>query len=512
MRRALWPVALLLLVASLALAACAGEEGQQGPPGPQGDPGPPGPSGIGGEPGPPGSPGQDGANFEAPIFVGSDACAQCHEDISDIFQQSGHPYKLTRVVDGQAPDYPFTNVPSPPEGYTWDDISYVIGGYNWKARFIDQDGFIITGDEEATTQYNFYNPDLEMGDNWVAYHAGEEKPYDCGSCHTTGYSPEGNQDGLPGLVGTWSEGGVQCEECHGPGSAHIQHPMSYGMDVDRNSAACGECHFRGVVEEVDASGGLIRHHEQYEELFQSKHITIDCVVCHDPHVGVIQLRKTDAPQTTRTQCENCHFKEDQYFALDFHPRECIECHMPKVTKSALGDPERFMGDIRTHLMAIDPNQIEQFTEDGALALSQLGLNFACRHCHVEGGMASLKTDEELKEAATGIHAPPEPEPELPTESLAIVDSVTVEERDGDYYAIVEGNYPDACTRTSSVEQEVDGSTIELSIYTSAPPDLVCATVLTPFTEELLLDTDGLEPGEYTLVVNGGMATTTFSIS
>jgi len=47
-----------------------------------------------------------------------------------------------------------------------------------------------------------------MGDNWVGYHAGEENvPYSCDTCHTTGYSPEGNQDDLPGMVRTWSEGG-----------------------------------------------------------------------------------------------------------------------------------------------------------------------------------------------------------------------------------------------------------------------------------------------------------------
>lgn len=512
MRRALWIFALLLLVASLVLTACAGDEGAEGPPGSQGDPGPPGPAGTDGEPGPPGSPGEDGANFDPPVFVGSEACSECHQELSEIFNQSGHPYKLTKVVDGQPPDYPFTEIPSPPEGYTWDDISYVIGGYNWKARFIDQEGFIITGDENATTQYNFYNPDLDMGDNWVAYHAGEEKPYTCGSCHTTGFSPEGNQDGMPGLVGTWAEGGVQCEECHGPGSAHIRHPLSYGMDIDRDSSACGDCHFRGVVEEVDASGGFIRHHEQYEELFQSKHITIDCVVCHDPHTGVIQLRETDAPQTTRTECGDCHFKEEQNFNLRFHSIECIECHMPRVTKSALGDPEIFTGDIRTHLMAIDPNQIGQFTEDGSQALSQLGLNFACRHCHSDEGMASPKTDEVLKDAANGIHSPPVEEPEAPMESLAFVDSVAVEERDGEYYAIVQGNYSDACSTTSSIEQEADGSTIELNVYTSRPPGLACATVLTPFTEEILLDTEGLDPGEYTVNVNDGMATTTFTLS
>ena len=75
-----------------------------------------------------------------------------------IPKPSGHPWKLNKVVDGQPPEYPFTEVPEPPEGVTWDDVAYVIGGYNWKARFIGQDGFIITGDEDATTQYNFANP------------------------------------------------------------------------------------------------------------------------------------------------------------------------------------------------------------------------------------------------------------------------------------------------------------------------------------------------------------------
>ena len=116
--------------------------------------------------------GVDGVSFTPPEYVGSEACAECHEETYDVFMDSGHPYKLTKVENGQPPEYPFTELPGPPDGYTWDDISYVIGGYNWKARFIDQDGFIITGDENATTQYNFWNEDLEMGDEWVAYHAG----------------------------------------------------------------------------------------------------------------------------------------------------------------------------------------------------------------------------------------------------------------------------------------------------------------------------------------------------
>ncbi|MCA9921647.1 MAG: hypothetical protein KC421_04710 [Anaerolineales bacterium] len=405
----MWIFLYLVIVTAFAVAGCTGTTGEQGPPGPDGAQGPPGPAGLQGPPGPSGPAGQDGLDFEPPAFVGSETCAECHQELYDVFMLSGHPWKLNPVVDGQPPEYPFTEIPNPPEGYTWDDIAYVIGGYNWKARFIDQEGFIITGDADATTQYNLFNEEIDLGGDWVAYHAGEETPYDCGACHTTGYSARGNQDGLPGLIGTWALPGIQCEECHGPGSLHANHPFAWEMKVDRDAEACGDCHVRGGSEEVNASDGFIQHHEQYEELFQSKHITIDCVICHDPHTGVVQLRQAEV-QTTRTTCENCHFDQANNKPNEHHSRfaiDCIDCHMPRLTKSAVGDLERFTGDIRTHLMAIQPDQVGQFSEDGTTALSQLGLDFACRHCHNADAFGEV-TDEQLIDVATNYHAPPEP--------------------------------------------------------------------------------------------------------
>lgn len=79
--------------------------------------------------------------------------------------------------------------------------------------------------------------------------------------------------------------------------------------------------------------------------------------------------------------------------------------MPRISKSAVGDATKFTGDIRTHMMGIDPEQIGQFTEDGSQALSQVGLDFACRHCHVPDS-AFAKTDEELLGAAFDYHARP----------------------------------------------------------------------------------------------------------
>lgn len=425
MRRKRDILIVIALLASALLVACAGPEGPAGLPGPAGPAGPEGPQGPPGEDGPPGEPGPTGPS--GANYVGAQACAGCHSDIYDIYIKSGHAWKLNPVVDGQPPNYPFTQITELPEGYTWDDILYVIGGYNWKARFVNKEGYIITdapgssGNTGYLNQFNFANSIVGKEAGWVTYHSGEENVlYDCGACHTTGYSPRGNQDGLPGIVGTWAEPGVKCEACHGPGSLHITNPQGISMQVDRDAEQCGQCHIRGEIESVDADGSFIKHHEQYEELFQSKHIALDCVVCHDPHAGVVQLRQAEQ-QTTRTLCENCHWQQAKFQNNEAHISfrvDCVTCHMPRITMSAWGDAEKFTGDIRSHVMAIDPTQIDQFSEDGSTALSQIGLNFACRQCH-GAGYGREKSDEELLSAAYGYHDRPSPvtevEPEAETE-------------------------------------------------------------------------------------------------
>jgi hypothetical protein len=96
----------------------------------------------------------------------------------------------------------------------------------------------------------------------------------------------------------------------------------------------------------------------------------------DKHKGVNQLRQAEE-KTTRTQCQNCHFEmaqvqnNDKHAAMDI---ACVECHMPRLVKTAWGDAEKFTGDIRTHLMAIDPNQFTTYTEEGKLFSGQIGLD------------------------------------------------------------------------------------------------------------------------------------------
>jgi Cytochrome c554 and c-prime len=388
---------ILLLVASC--SGPAGPEGQIGPPGPAGPEGPQGPIG---DPGPQGEPGPLGAEY-----VGAQICGGCHPDIYESFQKSGHNWNLNLIVDGKPPQYPFTALPQLPASYEWKDILYVIGGYNWKARFVDQQGYMITdepgksGNTSYLNQWNFSNPYIGKPASWTTYHPGEEKlPNDCGGCHSTGYDPRG-QNELPGIVGTWAEPGVKCEACHGPGSLHVNNPRGVAMKISRDPEECGKCHRQGDVEQVTAEGGFINHHDQYAELYQSKHMVLDCVLCHDPHLGVVQLRQAVA-QTTRTQCANCHFQQKRDF--NHVAVACEECHMPRLVKSAWGDPATFTGDIRTHLMAIDATQINTFNPGGTLVSGQIGLDFACRHCHIPN-TSLAKTDEELLQKAGVMHTP-----------------------------------------------------------------------------------------------------------
>jgi predicted CXXCH cytochrome family protein len=402
MRRSIGIAAVIFVM--LLFAACAGQVGPPGPAGEIGPSGPPGPVGSAGPPGPQGpagAVGEAGLDYRPATFVSSEACQECHAELYASFMQTGHPYKLNKVVDGQAPTYPFSEVKNPPEGYTWDDILYVIGGYGWKARFVDKQGYIITGDADAKTQYNLMNAQLKLGNDWVPYHAGEENlPFNCGGCHVTGYIPEGNQDGIPGLIGIWAEDGIGCEACHGPGGSHVNDPYLVNMEVNRDSELCGACHSRGELTNVEAKGGFIQHHEQYEELFESKKRVMRCVDCHNPH----ETTKYSKGLGIKTACQDCHFKQADYQKItDRKHADCVSCHMPRVTKSAVGDAERFTGDIRTHLMAINPLATSQFDKKGEFSAPYLALDFACKGCHNEEGRAGVLPDERLVEVAIGFH-------------------------------------------------------------------------------------------------------------
>ncbi len=352
-------------------------------------------------------------------FAGSQSCQSCHADIYDNWQITGHANKLIRSVDANPPVYPeltidmnvggqtFTVTPgsqAPPD-LTWEDIGWVVGGYFWKSRFIDNDGYLYTGENRQ------YNNVPETFSTW-----GEDGKraynYSCFQCHTTG-PREDDPDSLfidyPGFEGgSWTEAGIGCEACHGPASYHVpdlggsvgnKPPKLDGFET------CYFCHARDQNELVqwqprtvnDVPTGFIRHREPGDMMLTSKHMTnvnMDCASCHEPHKSVVFDQGG-----IHTTCEDCHtgkeidIRDSAGDVIATKSASCVDCHMPYASRSAT-QYSPFEADVRGHLWRIITEPITMFEnldtignnfyihidDDG---YSGLTLDYSCMNCHID---------------------------------------------------------------------------------------------------------------------------------
>ncbi|MBR9976297.1 MAG: T9SS type A sorting domain-containing protein [Bacteroidetes bacterium] len=339
--------------------------------------------------------------LDAQTFVGSERCKACHNtmnqtvgyNIWEEYSKTGHPYKLN-LINGAQPEYPANTspgVPDPPPGTTWNDFVYVIGGYGWKARFIRPNGDVYVETDQA--QFNIATK------GWVPYNKDKHTPYSfsCFKCHTTGATPEGSWSAVTSDLGNFSEPGIRCEGCHGPGSEHVANPASVKLPNqgrDLTYERCGDCHQRGgKTNAVPAGGGFVQHHEQFNEMQASKHKNMTCNTCHDVHIPLLYPEAAGAGlKAIRMECSSCH--PNKQITIDGKVKEisCQSCHMAKTGKSAVGKAvgNGWMGDISSHVWKIRTDAVtrtEMFTSDGALlaldvnGLASTTLDFACLGCH-----------------------------------------------------------------------------------------------------------------------------------
>ncbi len=238
--------------------------------------------------------------------------------------------------------------------------------------------------------------------------------YNCFKCHTTGPSTSGSWNGNPAdSLGTFSEPGIRCEGCHGPGSDHAVNPTTVKPPIqgdDLRINRCGDCHQRGgTTNAIPASGGYINHHEQINEMRASKHgdgqgVDLTCASCHDPHIP-LRYKQATSFNGIKMNCQTCH--PNKQILVNGQPKsiDCVDCHMAPATKSAVGKVvgNGRRGDVKTHIFAINTDSVnytEMFTSDGtkvkldANGLAKVTLDFACLRCHTTQSLswASLYAD------------------------------------------------------------------------------------------------------------------------
>ena len=392
-------------------------------------------------------------------YVGSSSCQSCHSTNYANWIDSGHPYKFSVIENDLAPTYPsfVTNFESTwldslGDGTLgWSNIAGVIGGFGWKARFVGSDGHIVgTGGSSLAgaggghNQFNFYGGE-EHG--WSNYHPADTKIYNygCFKCHTTGGDTTGTWlTGVDGL-GTFTEGGIGCEGCHGPGSDHIAGPTTSnidrvyeyahldnsigGLDIDGTvqtpdansddiNFLCGTCHNRSYTSPINSSGGFIKHHEQWDELVATGHGStgFTCISCHDPHKRVIWDGEGIADNTCTATCHATQAATVNHGT----GATCVDCHMPYAAKSGtIRGASGFKGDVRSHLWAITVDTASMFTDDGsavrddATRSASLSPAFSCLGCHNDDPTDNIPemTLDQVVDIAGGMHTTPVDDPD-----------------------------------------------------------------------------------------------------
>jgi hypothetical protein len=326
-------------------------------------------------------------------YVGSDACARCHAEITESYR--AHPMgrslaPAAAVAPRQAYDALHNN-PFLALGLTfrvdrqgarvWHrqerrdaagslvyeqalEVHYVLGsGERGHSYLTERDGYVFQTPISWFSQKGIWDMSPGFGPGQLA---GRPVPATCLFCHANRTTPvEGHanrytQPVFDGLA-------IGCERCHGPGERHVRTQARQDivnprrLEPDLREAVCQQCHLEGEPRVLrrgrspyDFRPGLplescwtvflhdgeagderpaVNHVEQmYDSLcFRKSEGRLGCTSCHDPHEHLSSQRRVSH---YRQRCLVCH--KAQGCSLPEAERlrrskedNCSRCHMPR---------------------------------------------------------------------------------------------------------------------------------------------------------------------------------------
>ena len=329
-------------------------------------------------------PGAPAASVPQANYVGSMVCQRCHGDIYARWSKT----RMANVVtdpkvhpDVVIPD--FTKA-DPLKTFTLNDVAFVYGT-KWKQRYftkVGNDYFPLPAQWDVTHKIWRAYMVQPNTDWWVPFYPADnmKRPTGplCDGCHSTNYNIQ---------TKTVSEWNVGCEKCHGPGSAHAQHPLPSNivnparLDYVRANNTCMQCHTQGQplsnpiagqyydwpvgyhqgenlsdywkLEEHTlgqtnfmhfADGTAHKNRMQGNDFVQSVMYRrgVTCFTCHDVH-GT--SNNADLVRPIRELCITCHgpnspngphaasISTHTHHAEGSPGSECVNCHMPRIEQT-----------------------------------------------------------------------------------------------------------------------------------------------------------------------------------
>ena len=378
------------------------------------------------------------------IFVSSERCASCHQREAAAWKGSQHALALqdargpavlgdfrdaTFEKDGVATkftqhDSRFFVVTAGPDGTPGEfEVKFTLGVVPLQQYLVEMPG----GRLQAFGIAWDTRPKNAGGQRWFDLYPGQKIPpgdalhwtgiqqtanFMCVDCHVTNLR-KGFDEATNAYHSTWSEDGVGCEACHGPGANHVANPkvrlpaqfpprarIAWGTDPAARPTVpaagratevevCARCHARRsqLTDDVHAGRpfadgfrlsllepGLYRADGQmqdevfnYGSFLQSRMFAkgVTCSDCHDPHTQKLRAQGN-------ALCEQCH-QPAKYDAKTHHFHEpaskagqCVSCHMPTVT-----------------YMVVDPRHDHSFRVPRPDLAASLGTPDVCATCHAD---------------------------------------------------------------------------------------------------------------------------------
>jgi hypothetical protein len=331
-------------------------------------------------------------------YVGSVACAECHPSIYELYLKTDMGRSMSEITPTVLKTIPATAQVAAPnlnrhfevfarEGSLYQSeyainpggqeifrdthkLDFLIGsGANGIGGLVKQENYLFEAPLSFYTQPGKWalSPGYEFGDY------GFNRPIlaDCILCHS-GHPRVTATESAKMMEPPFAELPIGCENCHGPGKAHIASAEMGSVSSIVNPAnlspwlsnnICMSCHQTGDAR-VPKDGKSYRDFrpgqpledtlsiflvpfdrnsapkddllEHYLSMRLSKCYLnsagkLRCISCHDPHV---QPAAQQAPEYFRQKCLTCHTEKSCAIPLPARqrktpPDDCAGCHMPK---------------------------------------------------------------------------------------------------------------------------------------------------------------------------------------
>ena len=234
----------------------------------------------------------------AATYVGADRCGQCHPQAKAGWEKTGHAKAVSGAISGLGSSHfrssclnchatnsntSSLNVPIPDNGSFWDvaaDLGWTFPTDLTQGTWEEVAAGATPSD--AAVSHGAWNIDLKNS-NWDQMPAALKAmgSVQCESCHGPGSAHAAGAFSQPNKkIGNSLESGV-CAKCHDNGHYHVQahewEASGHANVWSRSSTSCASCHLgSGYVKSVVKG-------ETLESGNFELGVTITCGTCHAPH-------------------------------------------------------------------------------------------------------------------------------------------------------------------------------------------------------------------------------------